>query len=741
MAYSTNEPTTTKSYVLSSYDGGTIKQTHTNLTTGDTISYTIVPNAGYKIKLLELYRFNTPTLSDVYFSRATKVAELDFNDPKYTVTKDDLGKSLCVKAEFEKLSCNIYRHIVEHGNIIQTTTLGYLNDTVTYTVEPDSGYTAGNITMYRFKEPEIHGLDLTKGTIIATLTPDKNGRASYKVTTDDLGHAIIAVPSYAKTETVSANLFRGHAEHGTIKQSIFTGYLNDIDTYTLTPDSGYKAGTVVLYRFNEYNLHSVDLTKGTVIATLTPDENNLARYKITNDDLGHAIVAVPSFTKTTPEFIGTVHDYNGQVKYTVKGNTVTITPDDNLKFYSLSGSVAQYSSGRPETINATIDNNVATLVIPNAYLNNRHAVLSLSYKFIKTVESSGVTDDTKQNATVSVKNNTITITPNAGYNIISANLYTINSYDYAHHKTNETSFKIENNIATLTFDNVQDLRNNYEIHVSYETKKQETQPKDETKKQETKPNPNTGTNVIRLYEVDDETLDKLSKKELTVFGNEAPQRYDFQSFINQLYKLPFAIPKSYLTTTNQIITGYFTVDAPAYKINEENYSLKIGSITVPTTNGFDYNIKDISLILPWLPTVKLSSSDILGKTISIAYNLSFLDGTTTVVIKSDNTVVESFQNNIAQNLELFNIYSNRENGSLNSTLQNDLRQAYIKINYYKPVDNLISYPTNEHGTLKDYHGFTKVKNIILSKSINADIDDLIINQLKQGVIINGTKRN
>ena len=739
MSYST-----TKSYVLRSYDGGKIEQSYTSLTAGNTISYTIVPNAGYKIKLLELYRFDTPTLSSVSFDRATKVATLDFDNPKYTITNDDLGKSLCIKAEFEKLSTFIYRHNVEHGTISQSTYTGDLNDTVTYTVTPDNGYKAGNITMYRFKDPVIKSLDLTKGTVIATLTPDDNGHATYKLTADDLGHAIVAVPSFPKTETVSANLFRGHAEHGTIKQSTFTGYLNDIDTYTLTPDTGYKAGTVVLYRFNEYELHSVDLSKGTKIATLTPDDNNLARYKITADDLGHAIVAVPSFTKVTPTFIGVVHDFNGQVKYTIKGGTVTITPDDNLKLYSLYGNVFPYSSGRPEKINATIDNNVATLVIPNAYLNNRHAVLSLYYEFIKTVESLGVTDDTKQNTTVSVKNNTITITPDVGYNIISANLYTINSYDYARHKTNETSFKIENNIATLTFDKVQDLRDGYEIHVSYETKKQETQPKDETKKQETQPkdeNPNTGTNVIRLYEVDDETLDKISKKDITVFQNESPQRYEFQSFINQLYKLPFAIPESYLTTTNQIITGYFTVDAPAYKINEENYSLKIGSITVPTTNGFDYNIKDISLILPWLPTVKLASSDILGKTISIVYNLSFLDGTTTVVIKSDNTIVESFQNNIAQNLELFNIYSNRENGSLNSTLQNDLRQAYIKINYYKPVDNLISYPTNEHGTLKDYHGFTKVKNIILSKSINADIDDLIINQLKQGVIINGTKRN
>lgn len=721
MAYSSNEPTTTTSYVLTSYDHGKVNQYYSSLTEGSLVTYKAIPDAGYKIKLLALYRFNSSTLNNVNFSYATKVADLDFNNPRYTITKDDLGKSLCIRAEFEIMFASLYIHNVEHGTILQETT---------------------------------------------------------------------------------------------------KGYLNDIDTYSVNADTGYQADSVTIYRFNEQYISSVDLNKATIVTTIPLDYNDRAKYKVTADDLGHALVAIANFSEKIPSFIGEIHDYKGQVKYTIKGNTVTITPDDNLKLYSLSGDVSQYSGGRPETINGTIVNNIATLVIPNAYLDNKHAVLSLNYQFIKTIESLGVTDDTKQNAVVSVKNNTITITPNTGYNITSATFYTMN----AGYKSNETSFKIKNNVATLTYDNAQHLRNNLTIHVSYKTKKQETQPaivkytgseikplenttisfngvnqwtlkcnngyhindlhvigskagsnvydiKDvvtptisSDKKTATfvitdknilttvnlkldgttaadETQPSTGTNVIRLYEVNDETLDKISKKELTVFGNEAPQRYDFQAFINQLYKLPFVIPNSYLTNTDKIITGYFTVDVPAYKINQQNYSLKIGSITVPTTNGFDYNIKDVSLILPWLPTIKLSSSDILGKTISITYNLSLLDGTTTVVIKSNNTVVQSFQSSIAQNLELFNIYSNRQNGSLSSTLQNDLRQAYIKINYYKPVDNLISYPTNEHGTLKDYKGYTKVKNVILNKSVNTVIDNMIINQLKQGVVINDTKRN
>ena len=429
----------------------------------------------------------------------------------------------------------------------------------------------------------------------------------------------------------------------------------------------------------------------------------------------------------------------------------------------------------------------------------------------RTIESMGVNDSTKKNASVSVKDNTITITPAAGYEITSAKFYTLDIDDYGDIPMNvDDGFKIANNVATLTVSDPQDIDNLMKLYVSYETKKQEVKkynglaikPLDHTTiifnginswtvkadqgyhidslhvdawlaggegrqkdivtptiatdkksatftdtsglnlslrgdiaKDFTTPKPSTGTDIIRLYEVTNDTLDELTKQNYTYYQDGKNISYDFQSFINQLYKLPFAIPDSYLTTTDQIITGFFTVDAQAYKINQQTYTLNLGNITIPIKNGFDYNIKDIAIILPWIPTVKIATSNILGKKISIAYNLSLLDGSTTVVIKSNDTVVDSFKTNISQNLELYNIYSDKDNGSLNSTLQNDLRQAYIKVDYYKPIDNLISYPTNEHGILKDYKGFTKVKNAILSKSVNSVVDYQIQALLKQGVII------
>jgi hypothetical protein len=508
-------------------------------------------------------------------------------------------------------------------------------------------------------------------------------------------------------------------------------------------------------------------------------------------------------------FTGRISDRKNQVKYKINGDTITVTPNDNLQLKTLTASILP-DYGMLVRIQGTIKNNVGTIVVPSDFLDDPDANLNVHYEFIKSIASIGVIDDTKQNATVSVKNNTITISPNAGYEVINATFYMIDSNDFSEEHQNETSFKIDNHVATLTV-NANNIDDSMELHVSYETKKLAVpvkytglpiKPLDHTTidfngvnqwtlkadqgyhinslhvdawlpggmgrsqdittpiitadkktatftdtsglnleirgdiaKDFTPPKPSTGDAIIRLYEVDDDTLQEIAKQNYAIYEQGHDTTYDFQSFINQLYKIPFAIPTSYLTTTSQIIAGYKTVDTPAYKINKQEYTLNVGDITVPAKNGFDYSIKDISIMLPWIPTVKISSSDIIGKKINITYNLSLLNGTTTVVIKSDDSVVDSFQTSIAQNLELFNIYDNRVNGDLKNTLQNDLKQAYIKVNYYKPVDNLISYPTNEHGTLKDYNGFTKVKNVILNKSINSIIDSQIQGLLKQGIII------
>lgn len=582
---------------------------------------------------------------------------------------------------------------------------------------------------------------------------------------------------------------------------------------TITPSADYEISSATL-NFNNTSVPLVKQSNGSYTLTLT-DSNKNSAYTYTLTVNTNAIVYAYTGTITGTD----------SITYSFSNNTtITITPKSGT-LKSLTANAAQYAGGTTTSITGTITNNVGTIVIPKDYLNNSSATITIQPTFIQTLQSVGVKDETNKNASLSVVDNTITITPASGYKISSAEFYTTNKYDFSStpKKSNVTNFTIDSSTgnATLTVDDADTLASICAFHVEYvldvatpTTPTEPSNPKytglpvkpldhttisfdgtntwnvscetgyhinelhvnansagyitnnivtptisadnktatftvtDTTQltlsdislsgdiaKDAAQPGPATGTDVVRLYEVDDDTLKTLSTQSFTYFSNGGTTSYNFQQFVNQLYKLPFSIPNSLLTSTSQVITGMFAINAQAYKINQQTYTLDLGSITVPVTNGFDYNLKDITLLLPWVQAIKINASDILGRTLHIVYNVNLLDATTTIVISSNDVVVNSLQVNISTNIELFNTYSNKENGNLNSTLQNNLRQAYIKVNYYKPVENLISYPTNEHGTLKDYTGFTQVKNAKLSKSTSSIIDNLIINELKEGVYI------
>ena len=83
---------------------------------------------------------------------------------------------------------------------------------------------------------------------------------------------------------------------------------------------------------------------------------------------------------------------------------------------------------------------------------------------------------------------------------------------------------------------------------------------------------------------------------------------------------------------------------------------------------------------------------------------------------------------------IYCLYADTLVGRLNSTYINDILQAYIKLVYNKPIANLVSYETNEHGTLKDYHGFVKTKNSAISCGTQQEQQE-IESLLDGGIII------
>lgn len=250
----------------------------------------------------------------------------------------------------------------------------------------------------------------------------------------------------------------------------------------------------------------------------------------------------------------------------------------------------------------------------------------------------------------------------------------------------------------------------------------------------------TGLDSIHIYHMRNAELDNLSNKLISYFqttanGDTEIQDYDYTRFINQVYRLPFSIPSSIEVDTTKVSAGLFNLNMNTKTIKVDHYDIDIGTIKIDSKDATSYNAIKATLYLPFISSIQLDINDIVGHTISITYRINLLNGMNTLIVENENGLIYNQNVNIATNLQLFGAYYDKNVGSLNSVLNNNLRQAYIVIERKTPITNLLTYPTTEHGLVGDYKGLTKFANTQLHLDATFQEKQEILAQLEQGVNI------
>lgn len=440
------------------------------------------------------------------------------------------------------------------------------------------------------------------------------------------------------------------------------------------------------------------------------------------DNNGNLIYNLQDYVnQLNPKFTGTITSKIKGVTATINKMTgvITVSIPDNT---TLNGSINILDNAGKTVTSLEIKNNSAT--VPTQYTSNNFELIgSLVYSTNYKVNISQVKDF------VDYTTNQLTITLKAKENEIINSLHAVADLSWSgeSYKIDDSAINIatDKKTATITVPNEYNSKLGYTIVITGDFSKLTPPPV----------NP-SGTNSIHIYQLDDDTLTKFSTKAMGFFQDGKNTVYDFQKFITQLYKLPFNIPENESTGTTNIRTGWFTVNEPARKLNKTRYILDLGTIKVinVNNNGFDHNVKSCTLYLPFVSPLSVSYETILNHNLNVKYDTDLLTGKTTVNVFVDNELLNSFQTNINENLDLYNIYNDSINGSLSSILENTLDHCFIKVEYYQPIDNLVSYETNEHGTLKDYHGYIQTRNTIVSCGTHEE-QRAIMQLLEQGVII------
>ena len=603
---------------------------------------------------------------------------------------------------------------------LTTTTSNYqINTPFTLNVTPALGYTYDKVDNIYNVSPSDNVTIIQDGTKATITLPDKQ---TYTITLKD--------PTKLPTQ----------------KKVYFSDYNYTI--YIPNDTRGINGTGTTKDGFKVIPTSDVTLTKevaSTIFADINGDSNNSVIASLSGNNLifdnfsykqwsdlttshirdnnGNLIYNLQDYVnQLKPKFTGTITSKIQGVNATINNMTGVITvniPDNS----TLTGSINILDGTGKTVTSLEIKNNSAT--VPTQYTsNNFELVGSLVYSTNYKVNISQVKDF------VDYTTNQLTITLTAKDKIIINSLHAVADLSWSgkSYALKDDVIKIDSDkkTATITVPNDYNSKLGYTIVITGDFSKLTPPPV----------NP-SGTNSIHVYQLDDDTLTKFSTQAIEYFKGGTNTVYDFQKFITQLYKLPFNIPENESTGTTNIRTGWFTVNEPARKLNKTRYILDLGIIKVinVNNNGFDHNIKSCTLYLPFISPLSVSYETILNHNLNVKYDTDLLTGKTTVNIFVDNELLNSFQTNINENLDLYNIYNDSINGSLSSILENTLDHCFVKVEYYQPIDNLVSYETNEHGTLKDYTGYTQTKNVILSKSINSTIDNLIISNLNSGVII------
>lgn len=249
----------------------------------------------------------------------------------------------------------------------------------------------------------------------------------------------------------------------------------------------------------------------------------------------------------------------------------------------------------------------------------------------------------------------------------------------------------------------------------------------------------SGLDSINIYHMRNAELDNLSNKIITYVKQQGEtselESYDYTRFIGQVYRLPFAIPNDIEENVNKVSVGLYNLNMVTKKVTKEFYDINIGSIVVPADDSTSYNALKVTLYLPFINSVDLSINDVVGNTLKITYRINLLNGVNTLIIENNNGILVNQNVNVSTSLQIFGNYYDKDVNHLNSVLNNNLRQAYLVISKKEPIRNLLTYPTNEHGTIKDYSGLTKFVNTQLHVDATFQEKQSILTELEQGVFI------
>lgn len=251
-------------------------------------------------------------------------------------------------------------------------------------------------------------------------------------------------------------------------------------------------------------------------------------------------------------------------------------------------------------------------------------------------------------------------------------------------------------------------------------------------------NHNIPTQFTHLYNPSDSDLSQLTTDVISLRDIENIGILNVGAYITTLYNIPYPIDPKILGNKEQIILATQKSSFLTPTILGNNFTIDLGKIRVNEQykSNFDYSSTQCFLVCPYMDRIPLQIDDVIEHTLKLKFVINLYNGDCTLIVTSDDKLVYNSTFKLANKIPYVQSYVDNSNkNSTDNIIYNDVDTAYIEIIRPKPLKNAV-VSTDEIGTLKDYKGFTAIKNVSLNTNASLSEQQEIETKLQTGVYIN-----
>lgn len=247
-----------------------------------------------------------------------------------------------------------------------------------------------------------------------------------------------------------------------------------------------------------------------------------------------------------------------------------------------------------------------------------------------------------------------------------------------------------------------------------------------------------------VYKVDADIMKVVNKErwQYVETGAETVEYRDYGTSIISLLALPFDVDPSVIMAPESIQLAEKGLSVEAPKLSVDSLRVDLGSIVVDAVhnNSLDYVGVVALLHLPRIDPINIDLEYVIGYELRITYDIDLYSGKATVNIYSSaiDDVILTKQVDMSFNIPTQGRFNESpENTNVNLTGDNFVTKPFIEIVSTDLIsaDGLFSIPMIEEGQLIGHTGYVEVDNIKLDSTMKLRESELLINALKNGVII------